>query len=49
MDEQAGRFFYALGKNKFSVNTIVVFLSDHGYELGVRNWWNKNTLFERSC
>ena len=49
MDAQVGRLLDALDKNKLSENTIVVFLSDHGYELGVRNWWNKNTLFERSC
>jgi uncharacterized sulfatase len=28
---------------------VVVFIGDHGYELGARGWWNKNTLFERSC
>ena len=49
MDAQVGRLLDALDKNKLSENTIVVFLGDHGYELGVRNWWNKNTLFERSC
>jgi uncharacterized sulfatase len=49
MDAQLGRLLDALDKNKLSENTIVVFLGDHGYELGVRNWWNKNTLFERSC
>ncbi|VTT99783.1 iduronate-2-sulfatase : Sulfatase OS=Dyadobacter fermentans (strain ATCC 700827 / DSM 18053 / NS114) GN=Dfer_2051 PE=4 SV=1: Sulfatase [Gemmataceae bacterium] len=49
MDAQVGRLLDALDKNKLSDNTIVVFLGDHGYELGVRNWWNKNTLFERSC
>jgi len=26
----------------------VIFISDHGYHLGEREWWNKNTLFERS-
>jgi uncharacterized sulfatase len=30
-------------------NTLVIFLGDHGYHLGERGWWNKNTLFERSC
>lgn len=49
MDSQVGRLLDALDKNKLTDNTIVVFLGDHGYELGVRNWWNKNTLFERSC
>ena len=49
MDAQVGRLLDALDKNKLTENTIVVFIGDHGYELGVRNWWNKNTLFERSC
>ena len=49
MDAQVGRLLDALEKNKLADDTIVVFLGDHGYELGVRNWWNKNTLFERSC
>jgi iduronate 2-sulfatase len=49
MDAQVGRLLDALDKHKLSENTIVVFLGDHGYELGARNWWNKNTLFERSC
>jgi len=48
-DAQVGRLLDALETNKLAENTIVVFLGDHGYELGVRNWWNKNTLFERSC
>ena len=39
----------SLDENKLAENTVVVFLGDHGYELGARNWWNKNTLFERSC
>ncbi len=49
MDAQVGRLLDALDGNKLAETTIVVFLGDHGYELGVRNWWNKNTLFERSC
>ncbi len=49
LDAQVGRLLDALDKNKLADNTVVVFLGDHGYELGTRNWWNKNTLFERSC
>jgi uncharacterized sulfatase len=49
VDAQVGRLLDALDKNKLADNTVVVFIGDHGYELGVRGWWNKNTLFERSC
>jgi uncharacterized sulfatase len=27
----------------------VIFVGDNGYHTGERKWWNKNTLFERSC
>jgi uncharacterized sulfatase len=49
MDAQVGRLLDALKANNLVDNTLVVFIGDHGYELGVRGWWNKNTLFERSC
>lgn len=49
MDAQVGRVLDALNKNKLADDTVVVFVGDHGYELGARNWWNKDTLFERSC
>lgn len=49
VDAQVGRLLDALDENKLADNTVVVFIGDHGYELGARNWWNKNTLFERSC
>jgi uncharacterized sulfatase len=49
MDEQLGRVLDALDKNKLWDKTIVIFVGDHGYHTGERQWWNKNTLFERSC
>jgi uncharacterized sulfatase len=49
MDTQVGKLLDSLKANGLTENTVVVFLGDHGYELGVRGWWNKNTLFERSC
>jgi arylsulfatase A-like enzyme len=29
--------------------TLVIFIADHGYHHNERGWWNKNTLFDRSC
>lgn len=49
MDAQLGRVVDALDSNKLWDKTIVVFVGDHGYHTGERKWWNKNTLFERSC
>ena len=49
MDAQLGRVLDALDKSKLWDKTLVIFVGDHGYHTGERNWWNKNTLFERSC
>ncbi len=49
MDAQLGRVLDALDKRKLWDKTIVIFVGDHGYHTGERQWWNKNTLFERSC
>lgn len=49
MDAQLGRVLDALDENKLWDNTIVIFVGDHGYHTGERGWFNKNTLFERSC
>ena len=49
MDVQVGRVLAALDRLELWDRTLVIFVSDHGYHLGERDWWNKNTLFERSC
>lgn len=49
MDAQVGRLMEALDRLELWDKTVVVFMGDHGYHLNERNWWNKNTLFERSC
>lgn len=49
MDAQVGRVLATLDRLQLWDKTIVIFLGDHGYHLGERAWWNKNTLYERSC
>jgi len=49
MDAQVGRLLDTLDRLKLWDSTVVIFLGDHGYHLGERDWWNKNTLFDRSC
>jgi iduronate 2-sulfatase len=48
-DAQIGRLLDTLDRLKLWDNTVVIFISDHGYHHNERSWWNKNTLFERSC
>ena len=48
LDANVGRVLDALDRLGLSNNTIVLFVSDHGYHLGDRGQWMKQTLFERS-
>lgn len=48
-DAQVGRIMEALDRLDLWSKTVVLFMGDHGYHLGERGWWNKNTLFDRSC
>jgi uncharacterized sulfatase len=49
MDAQLGRVLDVLDRKQLWDRTLVVFVGDNGYHTGERKWWNKNTLFERSC
>jgi iduronate 2-sulfatase len=48
MDANVGRVLDALDRLGLADNTIVIFMSDHGYHLGDRGEWMKQTLFEQS-
>jgi len=49
LDANVGRVLDALDRLGLRDNTIVVFVSDHGYHLGDLGQWMKQTLFERSA
>lgn len=50
MDTQVGRLLDTLDDLKLWDNTIVIFISDHGYHLGEHHGlWLKNTVFEEAA
>jgi iduronate 2-sulfatase len=49
LDANVGRLLEALDRLGLAKNTVVVFISDHGYHLGEQGQWMKQTLFERSA
>ena len=48
MDQQVGRLLNALDRLNLREETIVVFISDHGYNLGEHDCWSKVSLWEGS-
>lgn len=48
MDQQVGRLLDALDRLGIRDETIVIFISDHGYNLGEHDCWSKVSLWEGS-
>ena len=47
-DAQMGRVLDALEESPYKDNTIVVFLTDHGFHLAEKHHWQKATLWEEA-
>jgi arylsulfatase A-like enzyme len=48
VDAQMGRVLDALDKSPHRDNTVVVFLTDHGFHLAEKHHWQKATLWEEA-
>ena len=48
VDAQVGKVLDKLKETGLDKNTIVIFTSDHGYHLGEKGHWQKQTLYDRS-
>ncbi len=46
-DACVGQFMDALNKSKFKHNTIVILVTDHGFQLGHKNRWEKFSLWKQ--
>ena len=46
LDAQVGKILDVIENSHHANNTIVIFLSDHGFHLGERGLWGKTTNFE---
>lgn len=46
MDQQVGRLLSTLDRLQIRDSTIVIFISDHGYNLGEHDCWSKTSLWE---
>jgi arylsulfatase A-like enzyme len=49
VDEQIGKVVDALNNSKFKNNTVIVFTSDHGWQMGEKNYLFKNSPWEESA
>ncbi len=47
-DHQIGKVLGALDESRYKDNTVIVLWSDHGYHMGEKNTFQKQSLWERS-
>jgi choline-sulfatase len=48
IDRQIGKVLNHLKNNNLLDNTLIVYASDHGEQLGERGFWQKNTFYDHS-
>jgi choline-sulfatase len=48
LDDNVGRVLAALGNSGAAEDTLVIYTSDHGDNLGARGLWGKSTMYEES-
>ena len=48
LDAMIGQVLQALRDNELADNTLVVYTSDHGEQVGEHGLWSKRTFYERS-
>lgn len=48
MDEQLGKMLDVLDASGLAENTVILLVSDHGYQLGSHGLWQKRDLYENS-
>lgn len=49
IDEQIGEVVNAIEKSSYANNTLIVLTSDHGYQMGEKEYMFKNSLWEESA
>ena len=49
LDEQIGRVIDAITKSEFAENTIIIYTTDHGENMGEHGMWWKNCMYDHSA
>ena len=49
IDDQIGMVLDALRQSPFADNTVIVYTTDHGENLGEHGLWWKNCLYDSGC